>query len=485
MSAASIYEGQDTLIPVVNAFGNVFEEWQIATAAQTVFILASFQYTPGTNTLLVFKNGLFQRPGVDYTETNSTRITFAAPTTINDRIAFFAFATSGVAIPNGGGVPAGGSTAQALVKKSNSDYDTQWFSLTALVSLLDSVRANVVSANTVDLFPLATTTRNIQITGTTTIAGFQIANGQLFAVTFASALTLTNGASLDTKVGSDLAVVAGTTCLTRATADNTVEILAFTPPSQLVTPGRPNLLINSGGVVNQRNYVSAAATGAANQYTLDRWRVVVSGQNLTYVASGLSTLMTAPAGGVEQVVEGNRMAGGVYTLSWTGTATATVNGAAIANRGQTAVLGAAANATIRFSAGTFQNPKFELSPVATPYATMSYADELRDCMRYCQRFNYTASGVPVAAGVFFSSVGAQFTANLLAPMRAAPAMTASSLTFSSITGTGVLNLGTGVLASDNIHSWYATFSATASSTAGFGAVMRTSGSQWIQAESEL
>jgi len=60
MSAASIYEGQDNLIPVVNAFGNVFREIQLAAAGQTIVNIASFQYASGTNTLLVFRNGLLQ-----------------------------------------------------------------------------------------------------------------------------------------------------------------------------------------------------------------------------------------------------------------------------------------------------------------------------------------------------------------------------------------------------------------------------------------
>ena len=61
-----------------------------------------------------------------------------------------------------------------------------------------------------------------------------------------------------------------------------------------------NLLINPLFNINQRGYVSGTATGGANQYTVDRWRVVTSGQNLTLSSSQA----TAPAGGLEQVVEG-------------------------------------------------------------------------------------------------------------------------------------------------------------------------------------
>jgi hypothetical protein len=41
--------------------------------------------------------------------------------------------------------------------------------------------------------------------------------------------------------------------------------------------GVRNLVINGNFAINQRAYVSGAATSGANQYTLDRWRVVTSG----------------------------------------------------------------------------------------------------------------------------------------------------------------------------------------------------------------
>jgi hypothetical protein len=45
-----------------------------ATAAQTVFTLTSFTYTPGANQLQVFVNGVYQNP-TNYTETSSSSIT--------------------------------------------------------------------------------------------------------------------------------------------------------------------------------------------------------------------------------------------------------------------------------------------------------------------------------------------------------------------------------------------------------------------------
>lgn len=130
--------------------------------------------------------------------------------------------------------------------------------------------------------------------------------------------------------------------------------------------GLRNLVINGNFAFNQRAYVSGAATSGANQYTLDRWRVVTSGQNATFSASGNGRVVTAPAGGLEQVIDGANIAGGTYVINWTGTATCTVDGVTKA-KGATFTLTAATNATIRFSSGTVELVQVELGSTATPF----------------------------------------------------------------------------------------------------------------------
>lgn len=58
----------------------VQEEIQTATAGQTVFTLTTVNYTPGTNSLSVFVDGVNQYDGVSYAyvETNSTTVTFTS-----------------------------------------------------------------------------------------------------------------------------------------------------------------------------------------------------------------------------------------------------------------------------------------------------------------------------------------------------------------------------------------------------------------------
>ena len=145
-------------------------------------------------------------------------------------------------------------------------------------------------------------------------------------------------------------------------------------------PGR-NLIMNGQGRINERVYVSGTATVAANQYTLDRWRVVTSGQNLSWTGNAARNVMTAPAGGVEQVIEGLNIVGGTYTINWTGTATCTVAGVARA-KGAVFTLTGATNTTVRFTGGTFTDVQIEAGSIPTAYGWTPYSEELALCQRY-------------------------------------------------------------------------------------------------------
>jgi hypothetical protein len=62
-------------------------EKHTATAGQTVFNLSS-QYSVGTNSLWVFRNGQRQTVGVTYTETDDTTVTFSPGLTVGDEVLF-------------------------------------------------------------------------------------------------------------------------------------------------------------------------------------------------------------------------------------------------------------------------------------------------------------------------------------------------------------------------------------------------------------
>jgi hypothetical protein len=202
-----------------------------------------------------------------------------------------------------------------------------------------------------------------------------------------------------------------------------------------------NKIINGNFGINQRVYVSGTATSGANQYTLDRWRVVTSGQNLTFSASGTGNIVTAPAGGIEQVIESLNIEGGTYTLSWIGTATGAVNGTTVANSGQV-TLPANTNATIKFSSGTVSLVQLEEGSVATPFENRPIGTELDLCQRYC--LSISQDGITsrhIGSGFWVSSTnGSQFV-NHFVPMRATPTLSISSAShFSANNGASIYAL---------------------------------------------
>jgi len=104
---------------------------------------------------------------------------------------------------------------------------------------VQQTRVDIASASTVNLTTGAESTDHINITGTTTITGFTVAAGRLLFVRFAGVLTLTNGAGLVTQRGSNIVTAAGDTCILRATAADTVEVLNYVGvPGSYGTPIR-------------------------------------------------------------------------------------------------------------------------------------------------------------------------------------------------------------------------------------------------------
>lgn len=176
-----------------------------------------------------------------------------------------------------------------------------------------------------------------------------------------------------------------------------------------------NIIINGDGIANQRGYVSGTATTGSNEYTLDRWRVVTSGESLAFTGNEAGRTMTAPSGGVEQVIEGRNIAGGTYAISWTGTATGAVDGTTV-NSGDTVTLTANTNATIKFTNGTFTNVKVEKGDVATPFEHRSYGEELA----LCQRYYHKHLGGNIHAGAYVSTTYCVGDAFFPTTMRSSP-----------------------------------------------------------------
>lgn len=219
-------------------------------------------------------------------------------------------------------------------------------------------------------------------------------------------------------------LIAGTSYFTVTAAGGPMRSTAPTDPSSLIRlvdfnagPGVAqfgcrNLLVNANFAVNQRAYVSGTATVGANQYTLDMWRVVSSGQAVTFTNLGGGTAnssnqITAPAGGVEQVIPGENVVGGSYAINWAGTATCTVNGVARA-KNDTFSLSAGANAIVRFSGGTVSFAQLEPGTSVAPFEHPPFDVNLRRCERFYEAGGavsnaYAAAGNSVSSRVHFRS----------------------------------------------------------------------------------
>jgi hypothetical protein len=162
---------------------------------------------------------------------------------------------------------------------------------------------------------------------------------------------------------------------------------------------------------------------------------VVSGQSLSWTASGNGKLMTAPAGGVEQVIEGASIAGGTYTINWTGTATCTINSTTYA-KGATVTLAANTNATLRLTGGTYDEVQLEPGEVATAFEARPIGMELALCQRYWQKItNIVHTGYQSGASGFRQFVP-------FPVMRATPTITLDLLDALNASGLTALLPGT-------------------------------------------
>jgi hypothetical protein len=207
-----------------------------------------------------------------------------------------------------------------------------------------------------------------------------------------------------------------------------------------------NRVINGQGRINQRSYVSGTATGGSNQYTLDRWRVVTSGQSLTFTGNDAGRTMTAPAGGCEQVIEGANIEGGTYVINWTGTATCTVDGTPRA-KGATFTLTANTNATVRMIGGTFTDVQLELGTVVTPFERLPIGDELARCRRYYEVGSHVFCGNVTSGATYFVRTG--FTV----AKRGTPAVSGVNLANGSFpVGVGTLTAGADTIEESRVAS---------------------------------
>ncbi len=159
----------------------------------------------------------------------------------------------------------------------------------SLLSSLNTTRIDVASAATVNLTSSAPSTRHINITGSIAITGFTVAAGLCYFVRFAGSPTLTNNASIVTQTGANIVTQAGDTCILRATAANTVEVVSYVPAVLNQQATRSMVRLHSlNGYGSTNNKIRRFTTVVTNQ-----------GTDVTYADSAtLGATFTINASGV-------------------------------------------------------------------------------------------------------------------------------------------------------------------------------------------
>ena len=202
----------------------------------------------------------------------------------------------------------------------------------------------------------------------------------------------------------------------------------------------PNLLINSDFMVNQRDAVSGASL-TSGAYFLDRWKNVgnFTTSEITWADSGGLRTLTIGAGGtlqyVGQVVEQRNVPAGTYTMSWGGAVQGRIyksgtTAPALASSPITVTLDGLADANVDLAGGGETVPwvKLEQGPVATPYQPPTYADNLRACMFYYQRFGAFSTADAYGLGFAYSTTQASILFFPAVPMRiGSPTLTYNAL----------------------------------------------------------
>ena len=278
------------------------------------------------------------------------------------------------------------------------------------------VMADIASAATTDIG--VQNTNFLRVTGNTTITSFGTNyKGPRFLV-FEGAITLTNSSTLVLPGGKNITTSAGDVLIlipgaTLGTADKWI-VAAYQPAASVLPSAGGfdfrNKIINGNPRINQRGYVSGAAT-TAGQYTLDRWKVTGTG-GITFSTTNNKTTITIPSGQtIQQVIEGLNLDTGTYVLSWEGTAQGRVNSGSYGASGAvTASVTGGTNTTIEFNAGTVTSIQFEQGTVVTPFERRDYGSELMMCQRYFLG----------ASNVQTSSSATVLPARYFCDMRAAP-----------------------------------------------------------------
>lgn len=248
---ASIWSGSGIIASTANADNSYLQQQftgaqGIVSAGNTTFMLTTFAYAPGTNSLDVYISGVHQDITSNYLETSGTSVTILGLVDATDDILIKGLvgstgATSAAAsaaaaaaalaaiqalnIPNLPLVVASGGTGATTAAGARTALNTASRGLTGFDEI-SSAGAPIASAANVNLD--TATGDYIHISGAVAINGFTLGAGKERTIVFDGAPVLTNGASLIIPGGTNLAMAAGNIVKLRAEAANSIRIESIT-----------------------------------------------------------------------------------------------------------------------------------------------------------------------------------------------------------------------------------------------------------------
>jgi hypothetical protein len=225
--------------------------------------------------------------------------------------------------------------------------------------------------------------------------------------------------------------------------------------------GVKNAIINGNFGINQRG-VSGTVTLAAGAYGHDRFKAGASGCTYTFATSNNITTLTISAGSLIQVIEGNNLFTGTYTLSWTGTAQGKIGAGSFAASGVTGSVTGGSNLNIEFNTGTLSLVQFEQGSVATPFERRPYGTELALCRYYAKVVRHSGYRSAIQATNASDSGTPYFHISTGEAMRATP-------TVVNLGGNlGTANFGSGVTSRPTTYSPQNLGMSVTGSVTGFG-----------------
>ena len=264
--------------------------------------------------------------------------------------------TATLILPSGLSIQTAAGDSCVVVPKSTAGVPDGWQvisytkasggSIVASADATSTLRIDVASAGTIDLTATGPAeTRNINITGTTTINGFTIPAGGIYFVRFNGACTLTNSASLVTQTGGNRLTAAGDSCILRATGANVVELICYSPGIPATPVAGAQVFTASGSWVCPAGIYFAKFTvtggGAGSPTNSSRTPIAAAGGGTAIrfkgaVVPGTTYTVTIGAGGIAGTgANGNGNGGGTTSVTGSGFTTISATGGGGSLSGET------------------------------------------------------------------------------------------------------------------------------------------------------